>query len=245
MHYSASSPLQSQSIFAAGCPLVATSNDSCLSPVLFLYKSLTEVKQVASVRSICFCWPSGATGNNRSHTESWGKTLFLFLPELPQAVTNTCNHNIQAILYVNTGDTTRRQERVEPWGAGQGTHKFMPYILNHSLSTSGAECNCTGEQRAAGCANQAVTYPEEAKELKIALYLWLQSYSLRASNLYATCTIWQVFFGTLLVLTGQTQTSRQVPVPVIISYFCNNVAGVTGSGGRGDIFIYLYIYFFL
>lgn len=150
-------------MLAAGCPLVAASNHSCLSPVLFLYKSLTEVKQVTSVRSICFCWPFGATGNNCSHTESWGKTLFLFLPEVPQAVTTTSNHNRWATLYINTGDTTQRQERVEPCGAGQGRHKFMPYILNHSLSTSGAECNCAGEQRAAGHANQAVTYPEEVR----------------------------------------------------------------------------------
>lgn len=50
--------------------------------------------------------------------------------------------------------------------------------------------------------------------------------------MYVTCTIWPVSFGTLLVVTALTQTSRQVPVPVIISYFCNNVAGVTVSVGK-------------
>lgn len=65
-------------------------------------------------------------------------------------------------------------------------------------------------------------------------------YGLRASNLHATCALWQVFFGTLLVATGQMQTSRQVAVPAIISYFCNDVARVRGPGGRE---VYLYISF--
>lgn len=69
------------------------------------------------------------------------------------------------MLYVNTEDTIRRQERVELCGAGRALHNFMPYILNQSSSDSmpEAECNRAGEQRAAGSTDQAVTCPEEAR----------------------------------------------------------------------------------
>lgn len=91
MPNSMSSPLQSQPVLAADSPLVATSNDSYLSWALFLYKSLTEAKQIISVRSICFCWPFvqwGTTAHiHRTEKELKRRTLFLFLTELPQAVT--------------------------------------------------------------------------------------------------------------------------------------------------------------
>lgn len=58
---------------------------------IFLYKSLTEAKQVIPVRSICFCWPFvqwGTTAHiHRTEKELKRRTLFLFLTELPQAVT--------------------------------------------------------------------------------------------------------------------------------------------------------------
>lgn len=160
MPYCVSSPLQSQPILAAGWPLVATSNDNCLSPDLFPYKSLTEVKRVTSVRSICFCWPLGAVANHHSHTQSWRKTL----PLLNRA-TPGCHATATHRQCFNAGNTTRRQERVELHGAGKELHKFMPYVLNQSPSASvpEEECNRAGKLRAAGCANQAVTHPEEAR----------------------------------------------------------------------------------
>lgn len=184
MSYSVSSPLQAQPILAAGCPLVATSDDSCLSPVLLLYKSLTEVKWVTAFRSTCFCWPFGAAGNHCSHTESWRKTLFLLL-------TATTTHRQRFMLTLEIPPEGKRGwncvEQVK--SCIKSCHTFSTRAWALVLSARSRMQLCWWAKGSRLC--KPGCHPSwRIQELKIALYLWLLRYSFRASNLYATCTIW-------------------------------------------------------
>lgn len=69
------------------------------------------------------------------------RSLFLFLTELPQDVTEP-QHTLR---------TSPEGKNYVEWV--KKLPKFMPYTLNQSLSASvpETECNRVGEQRAAGC----------------------------------------------------------------------------------------------